>query len=82
MGMRVRLKADYDISGFALEARVILLALKKYGMILADNGTDNFISGAPDRRWNMDNLRQLRKVQTKDLEVVEIRDMVVDKRRN
>ena len=62
MGMRVRLKADYDLTGFSPEARVILQALKKYGMILADNGTDNFISGAPDPRWNMDALRQLRRV--------------------
>jgi len=59
MGMRVRLKADYDLSGFAPEVRVILQALKTYGMILADNGSDNFISGAPDSRWNVDTLRQL-----------------------
>ena len=82
MGMRVRLKADYDISGFAPEVRVILQALKTYGMILADNGSDNFISGAPDPRWNVDTLRQLRRVKTKDLEVVEMKDMTIDKRRN
>jgi hypothetical protein len=81
MGMRVRLRADYDLSGFSPEVRVILTALKKYGMILADNGTDNFISGAPDPRWNMDVLRQLRRVTTKDLEVVEMKGMVVDRRR-
>lgn len=81
MGMRLRLRADYDLSGFSAEARVILTALKKYGMIVADNGTDNFISGAPDPRWNMDALRQLRRVTTKDLEVVEMRGMVVDRRR-
>src|SRR5262245_64591299 len=81
MGMRVRLRADYDLTGFAPEARVILLALKKYGMILADNGSDNFISGAPHPRWNVDALRQLRRVQTKDLEVVEMKDVVFDKRR-
>ena len=52
MGMRVRLKAGYDISGFAPAGQVILRALKKYGMILADNGSDNFISGAPDPRWD------------------------------
>ena len=72
MGMRVRLKADYDLSGFAPEAKVILEAMKKYGMILADNGPDNFISGAPDPRWNNDALRELMKVSTKDLEVVEM----------
>lgn len=76
MGMRVRLKADYDLSGFSPEAKVILTALKKYGMILADNGSDNFISGAPDARWNVDNLRQLMRVTTKDLEVVEMTDVV------
>ncbi len=81
MGMRVRLRADYDLSGFAPEARVILQALKKYGMIVADNGSDNFLSGAPDPRWNMDALRQLRRVTTKDLEVVQMRGTVVDRRR-
>ena len=75
------LKADYDLSGFAPEARVVLLALKKYGMILADNGSDNFISGVPDPRWDVDALRQLRRVQTKDLEVVEMNDVVIDRRR-
>ena len=63
------------------EVRVILPALKKYGMILADNGSDNFISGAPDPRWNDDVLRQLMRVKTKDLEVVEMKDMVIDERR-
>ncbi len=79
--MRVRLRPDYDLSGFSPEARVILQALKKYGMILADNGTDNFISGAPDPRWNMDALRQLHRVQTKDLEVVQMKGLVTDTRR-
>jgi hypothetical protein len=81
MGMRVRLKAGYDISGFAPEVQVILAALKTYGMVLADNGSDNFISGAPDPRWNMDVLRQLMRVKTRDLEVVEMKDIVVDPRR-
>ena len=81
MGMRMRLRADYDLSGFSSEARTILQALKTYGMILADNGTDNFISGAPDPRWNMDALRQLRRVTTKDFEIVQMRRMVVDPRR-
>jgi hypothetical protein len=80
MGMRVRLKADYDLSGFGPEAKVILEAMKKYGMILADNGSDNFISGAPDPRWDVDALRQLMRVTTKDLEVVEMTDMVTDER--
>ncbi len=76
MGMRVRLKADYDISGFSPEAQVILQALKTYGMILADNGSDNFISGGHDPRWNADALGELRRVTTKDLEVVEMTGLV------
>ena len=80
MGMRVRLKADYDLSGFAPEVRVILLALKKYGMFLADNGSDLFITGAHDKRWNADTLRQLKRVTAKDLEVIEMKDMVVGRR--
>lgn len=78
MGMRVRLKADYEISGFGPEAKAILQALKTYGMILADNGSDNFISGAPDERWDVDALRQLMRVKTKDLEVIEMTDMTID----
>jgi len=79
MGMRVRLKADYDVSGFAPEIQVILKALKTYGMILADNGSDLFISGAHDARWDSDMLRQLKRVTAQDLEVVEMKEMVIDK---
>jgi hypothetical protein len=78
MGMRVRLKPDYDVSSFAPEVQAILLGLQKYGMILADNGSDNFISGAPDPRWDDDTLRQLKQVTTKDLEVLEMKGIVVD----
>jgi len=53
MGMRVRLKASYDITGFPPSARVILQALKTYGMFVADNGSDWFLSGAPDSRWTL-----------------------------
>jgi hypothetical protein len=80
MGMRVRLKADYDLSGFGPDARVILLALKKYGMFLADNGSDFFVSGTHDKRWNADSLRQLKRVTARDLEVVEMKDLVIRKR--
>lgn len=80
MGMRVRLKADFDVSGFAPEVEAILVALKTYGMFLADNGSDNFISGAPSAKWDHDRLRQLRRVTTRDLEVVEMKGMVVDRR--
>jgi hypothetical protein len=70
MGMRVRLRADYDISGFPAEVQVILRALKKYGMIVADNGGSLYISGAPDPRWNDDALHAISLVQGRDFEVV------------
>jgi len=70
MGMRVRLKASYDISGFPKRVQVILRALKTYGMMCADNGSDWFISGTHDPRWNNDELAALRRVKGKDLEVV------------
>ena len=71
MGLRVRLKADYDLSKFPKSARVILTALKKYGMLLADNGSDWFVTGAPDNRWNDDELRTLKRIKGRDLECVE-----------
>jgi len=70
MGMRMRLKADVDISGFSPQNQVILTALKKYGMILADNGSALYISGAPDSRWNNNDLSQLKTLPTSDFEVV------------
>ncbi len=70
MGLRVRLKADYDISGFSPNVQVILRALKKYGMFVADNGSDWYISGAPDPRWDDEELAQLRQVKGRDFEVV------------
>lgn len=70
MGMRVRLKQAFDISDYPEEVRVILTALKQYGMILADNGSDWYISGAPDPRWNDDNLRKLKQLRGSDFEVV------------
>ena len=75
MGMRVRLKASFNVAGFPPEAQVILNALKKYGMILADNGSNWFISGAPDPRWNDDNLNTLKRVRGSDFEVVKMGPM-------
>ncbi len=72
MGMRVRLRADYDVSSFPPPARVILGALKKYGMIVADNGGDWFLSGAPDSRWDDDALATLKRVRGRDFEVVKM----------
>jgi hypothetical protein len=71
MGLRVRLKASFDISGFPPQARVVLQALKRYGMILADNGSPWYISGAPNPRWNNDDLHSLGRVTGADLEVVD-----------
>jgi hypothetical protein len=72
MGMRVRLKASFDISGFPVQAQVILRALKKYGMIVADNGSNWYISGAPDARWDDDQLNTLKTVQGSNFEVVQM----------
>jgi uncharacterized protein (TIGR03437 family) len=79
MGQRFRLRADYDLSGFSRDAQVILQALKKYGMILADNGSAWFISGAPDERWNNERLRELRKVRGSDFEAVDASGLMVDR---
>lgn len=76
MGLRVRLKASYDISGFPPNVQVILRALKKYGMLLADNGGDWFITGVPDARWDDDELGTLKRVKGRDLEVVETGEIV------
>ncbi len=72
MGMRVRLKANFDISGFSLHVQVILRALKKYGMFVADNGSNWYISGAPDTRWDDDELGQLKTIKGNNFEVVKM----------
>ena len=71
MGLRLRLRADYDLSRFDGGARVILEALKKYGMLLADNGTSWFISGATDPRWDDQDLDQLKTVPGSAFEAVQ-----------
>lgn len=76
MGLRVRLRADYDITPFPKSAQVILKALKKYGMLLADNGGDWFISGSPNPKWNDDELRTLKKVKGRDLEAVSTGELI------
>jgi hypothetical protein len=70
MGMRMRLKSSYDISSFPPQSQVILAALKKYGMIMADNGSSMFISGDPDNRWNNNDLSTLKQVPASAFEVV------------
>jgi hypothetical protein len=72
MGMRVRLKASYDTRQFPAQAKVILEALKTYGMILADNGGDWFLSGAPDPRWNDEDLATVKRVKVRDFEVLQM----------
>src|SRR4051812_797899 len=70
MGVRVRLKASFKTSGYPAQARAVLEALKRYGMILADNGSDWYITGAPDPRWSNDDLHSLGRVHGSDFEVV------------
>ena len=72
MGMRVRLKEAFDISGYPAAAQVILRALKRYGMIVADNGSDFFLSGTADARWNDDVNNTLKQVKVGDFEVVQM----------
>jgi hypothetical protein len=71
MGLRLRLKSSFDTSRFPHQVQAILKALKTYGLIVADNGGNWFITGAPDPRWNDDNLHTLRKVLGRDLEAVD-----------
>jgi hypothetical protein len=78
MGMRVRLKANFDVSTFPPPVQVILTALKKYGMLLADNGSNWYISGAPDPRWSDDDLATLGRVTGADFEVVQMGVVVTE----
>ena len=71
MGLRLRLKAGYDISGFTGPARAIAVALKHYGVIVADNGSNWFFSGTSDRRWADENLDQLKSIPGSAFEVVQ-----------
>ena len=76
LGMRVRLKADVDISKYPEQVQVILRALKKYGMILADNGSDWFISGTADERWDNEVLSTLKKIKVRQLEIIKMEKIV------
>ena len=78
MGMRVRLKSSYVIpSSFDAQTRALLTAMKTYGMIVADNGSNWYVSGAPDDRWNNDALvRELAQVKGSDFEVVRMDGLV------
>jgi hypothetical protein len=71
MGLRVRLKASFDVRPFPRQARIVLVALKRYGMLLADNGSNWYISGAPSPGWSNDQLHTLGRVTGSDFEVVD-----------
>ena len=71
MGLRVRLKASVDISHLPPQARIVAVAMKRYGMILADNGSSWYVSGAPDPRWSNDDLHTLGRITGSDFEVVD-----------
>ena len=73
MGLRLRLKASYPTRGFPRQARIVLEALKRYGMLVADNGSDWYLSGAPDPRWSNDQLHTLHRVPGSAFEVVQTR---------
>jgi hypothetical protein len=73
MGERLRLKKGVDISGLPRQARIVATAMKRYGLIVADNGSDWFVSGAPDPGWDNDQLAQLRGLTGSDFEVVRVK---------
>lgn len=70
MGLRLRLRANFPVAGFPRQARIVLTALKRYGMIVADNGSSWYVSGAPDPRWSNDQLHTLHRVRGSDFVVV------------
>jgi hypothetical protein len=72
MGERLRLKADVDLSGLPRQARIVARAFKEYGLIVADNGSDWYVSGAPHRNWDNDQLHALDALEGRDFEVVEV----------
>jgi hypothetical protein len=78
MGLRVRLKANFNVSGFSPQVQVILRAMKKYGLILADNGSDWYLSGAPDERWDNDMLRELQQISGANFEAVDVSSLMID----
>lgn len=78
LGLRLRLRADYDISSFSPPMQVILQAFKTYGIILADNGSAWYISGAPDDRWDNDILHEMDVITGAAFEVVDTSSMIID----
>jgi hypothetical protein len=78
MGQRFRLRSSFDVSGFSPEVQVILRALKRYGMFLADNGSAWYISGVPDERWDNDMLHEFHGVHGSDFEAVDASSLMID----
>lgn len=77
-GARFRLKADYDISGFSPQAQVLLQAFKTYGIVLADNGSDWYVSGSPNESWDNDQLHELDVLRGSDFEAVDTSGLMID----
>jgi hypothetical protein len=71
MGLRLRLRAGVDVGGFPAQARVILQAMRTYGLVVADNGSSGSIGGVPDERWDNDALHQLGRITLADFETVD-----------
>jgi hypothetical protein len=78
MGARFRLKADYNISGFTPDMQVVLQAMKKYGIVLADNGSDWYVSGVPNAGWDNDELHDLDVLKGSNFEAVDTSELMVD----
>jgi hypothetical protein len=78
MGLWLRLKGDFDVSGYPGELQVILRAMQEHGLILADNGSSMFVSGAPDDRWDIDMLALLGEIKAEDFEAVDVSSLIVD----
>jgi hypothetical protein len=76
MGLRVRMKSSYDCSGYTDEVQVICAAMKKYGMFVADNGSNWYVSGAHDPRWSDENLNDLKTVPGSAFEAVQTGDLI------
>ena len=75
MGLRLRLRSDFNVGSFPYQARIVLRALKRYGMIVADNGSSWYISGVPDPRWSNDQLHTLHRVKGSDFRVVDTSEL-------
>jgi hypothetical protein len=75
MGERLRLRASVDIAAFPRQARIVLQAMRRYGLIVADNGSDWYVSGAPNAGWDNDQLHTLGRITGRDLEVVDARSL-------